>query len=363
MNEPEKKSSMKRSRLWIVVAVLLLVVLGHILVDRYRDQEKALRTSLRQTVEGAFPDQKAKFSENFGLARFEPNREESAGDKPPGNIVVLIHGLDDPGKVWQNLAPALVQEGFDVWRMHYPNDQPIVASARFFFAQARMLAGNGIDRIAIVAHSMGGLVSREMLTRPDIGYQKAAENGEVPEVVTLVMVGTPNHGSQMARFRVFAEIRDQFIRVTKGQGNWLGGILDGAGEAKIDLLPGSRFLTELNARPQPDGVQLLVIAGIASPWSENDIDRWLDRLVPSVPEDRKGELVALGDIMTSMTHGLGDGLVTVASARLEGVSHITVDGTHLSMIRNITAASRRTPPAVPIIVRHLQKMEEAGRAR
>ena len=26
---------------------------------------------------------------------------------------------------------------------------------------------------------------------------------------------------------------------------------DGAGEAKIDLLPGSHFLTELNTRPHP----------------------------------------------------------------------------------------------------------------
>lgn len=361
MNEPEKRPNSKRRWPWMVVGVLLLVVLGHVLADRYRDQEKALRTSLRETVEEAFPDQKARFSETFGLARFEPDREESAGSKPLGKTVVLIHGLDDPGKVWQNLAPALRQAGFDVWRMHYPNDQPIVASARFFFAQAKELAGGGTRRIAIVAHSMGGLVSRELLTRPDIGYRKAVLNGEVPQVETLVMVGTPNHGSQMARFRVFAEIRDQFARVAQGKGNWLGAILDGAGEAKIDLLPGSRFLTELNARPHPDGVELLVIAGIASPWSENDIDRWLDRLAPNVPEDRKGELVALGDIMTSMTHGLGDGLVTVASARLEGVSHITVDGTHLSMIRNITETSRRTPPAVPIIIRHLQKMEEAGR--
>jgi pimeloyl-ACP methyl ester carboxylesterase len=363
MIEPENRPNPKKRWPWIVGAALLFIVLWHVLTDRYRDQEKALRTYLRETVEEAFPDQKAKFSETFGLARFGPGRKESAGSKPLGKTVVLIHGLDDPGEVWQNLAPVLVRAGFDVWRMHYPNDQPITASARFFFAQARELVGDGIDRIAIVAHSMGGLVSRELLTRPDIGYRKAAESGQVPEVIALVMVGTPNHGSQMARFRVLTEIRDQFVRITKGEGNWLGAILDGAGEAKIDLLPGSRFLSELNARPHPDGVGLLVIAGVASPWSENDIGRWLDRVGPDVPDDRKGELVALGDIMTSMTRGLGDGLVTATSARLKGVPLITVEGTHLSMIRNVTTGSRRTPPAVPIIVRHLQKMEKRGRER
>ena len=61
--------------------------------------------------------------------------------------------------------------------------------------------------------------------------------------------------------------------------------------------------------------------------------------------------------MISMTHGVGDGLVTVESTRLKGVPHQTVDGTHLSMIRNITKSSRRIPPAVPIIVNRLRKEE------
>ena len=84
-----------------------------------------------------------------------------------------------------------------------------------------------------------------MLTSPKIKYNASAKNRRVPGVAALIMVGTPNHGSQLARLRVFTEIRDQLARLTKGQANWLAGILDGAGEAKIDLLPGSRFLTEL----------------------------------------------------------------------------------------------------------------------
>ncbi|MBW2437513.1 MAG: hypothetical protein JRF29_09555, partial [Deltaproteobacteria bacterium] len=50
----------------------------------------------------------------------------------------------------------------------------------------------------------------------------------------------------------------------------------------------------------------------------------------------------------------GDGLVTVESTRLEGVPHRTVDGTHMSMIRNMTTRSKRIPPAVPIIIDQLQ---------
>jgi hypothetical protein len=47
--------------------------------------------------------------------------------------------------------------------------------------------------------------------------------------------------------------------------------------------------------------------------------------------------------------------VTVESTRLPGVPHRTVDGTHLSMIRNISSDSRRMPPAVPIIVEQLKR--------
>ena len=72
-----------------------------------------------------------------------------------------------------------------------------------------------------------------------------------------------------------------------------------------------------------------------------------------LPEDVHDQVNELGTNMIAMTHGLGDGLVTVDSARLEGVPLRTVDGTHLSIIRNITKDSRRVPPAVPIIVSHL----------
>ena len=167
-------------------------------------------------------------------------------------------------------------------------------------------------------------------------------------------MGTPNHGSQLARFRIFAEWRDHLARLTEGEAYWLGSVLDGAGEAKVDLLPGSRFLMDLNARPHSPGVDMLVIAGVTSPWSESDIQRWMSELQKKVSTDQQQRVEALGEYMISMTHGLGDGLVTVESTRLEGVAHRIVNGTHLSMIRNITDGNPRIPPAVPIIVDHLR---------
>jgi len=274
---------------------------------------------------------------------------------PGRNSVILVHGLDDPGKVWQSLAPELVNENFNVWLMQYPNDQPITESAQLFFEELKGFKPLDVHRISIVAHSMGGLISREMLTNPEIAYNGAVKDGLVPQVAALIMVGTPNHGSQMARLRVFGEIRDHLGRLLKGETNWMGAIIDGAGEAKVDLLPRSRFLTELNARPHPQGVGMMIIAGMTSPWNENDINRWLNSLRQKAPDNQQKYVDELGKTMISMAHGLGDGLVTVESARLQGVPHRIVDGTHLTMIRNISSGSRRIPPAVPIIVDQLKR--------
>ena len=355
MNDKENSWIKKRRWTWVIGAILLLVGLWQLFTSIYREEEKELRRQLRETVKEKFPEQTAEFSQTFGLFFFEADREAPRGAAADRKSIVLIHGLDDPGDVWQSLAPELLKEGFNVWLMQYPNDQPVVESARLFFEALQGLKQHNIEHISIVAHSMGGLVSREMLTRPEIEYNASAKNRQVPEVAALIMVGTPNHGSQLARLRVFTEMRDQLAQLTKGEVHWLGGILDGAGEAKIDLLPESRFLTELNDRPHPEGTDMLIIAGIASPWNESDINHWIGDLSQNLSDEKQKWVDELGKNMVSMTHGLGYGLVTVESTRLEGVPHRTVDGTHLSMIRNITQGSRRIPPAVPIIIDQLKR--------
>jgi len=346
---------MKKKWFLIGGCILLLFGLYQVLTPLDPEQEKMLRSQVRNTVKEKFPEQTENHSKTIGLFPYGGKQGGLREEKQSQPVVVLVHGLDDPGKVWQNLAPVLVNEGYSVWQLEYPNDQPIVESTILFFEELKKLRLLGIDHIEIVAHSMGGLVSRELLTSSEIDYSRFVQQQLVPRVERLIMVGTPNHGSQMARFRIFTEVRDHLDRLFKGQAYGLGFIFDGAGEAKIDLLPGGRFLNRLNSRPHPAGVEMLIIAGITAPWSETDIDYLLSTIDEKVGRDISKELEKISSIMKSMSNGLGDGLVTVESARLDNVPFFTVPGTHLSMIRNVTMDNDRVPPAVPIIVKQLKK--------
>ena len=349
----ERPSRLRKWFVYIVAFIVLSTALGYVL-DFFPEEEKELRREVRKAVESTFPEQAAEVAKSFGLVSFPEVESGPVAVDPGATSVVLIHGLDDPGLVWMNLAPALKDEHINVWKMYYPNDQPIVDSASLFHDELARLKQSGINEVTIVAHSMGGLVSREMLTNPQFSYIEKAQNDELPRVNALVMIGTPNHGSEWARYRFFAEIRDQWINVVENGAPILRGFMDGAGEAQIDLRPDSQFLTALNSRPHPEGVRLLTISGVVSPWKDKEIN---DFLYSSFEEDTADEAAA---VIKSMSDGLGDGLVTVDSSRLQGVEYRTVSGTHLTMIRNLTAESTDVPPSIPIIIEFLRQLPDSS---
>ena len=345
----------KRNLLIIFAGLITIIIAWQFISGFFREEEKVVRGRFREMVQEVFPEQSVRVSDSFGIRSFETSKASLGKQQKPARHVVLIHGMDDPGKVWMNLAPALYEEDYAVWIMRYPNDQPVVDSSRLFFTELKKLAKKGISEIVIVSHSMGGLVSREMLTSPEIDYSGQVHSGKIQRVIGLIMVGTPNHGSEMARFRFMGEVRDQYVHFTRGEGHWLRAILDGAGEAKIDLLPGSRFLTEVNSRPHPEGVKMLVVAGIAVPWSDKNIDNLIRYLQTRETDGDQKKLEDLRAALLTTNRSLGDGLVAVDSTRLTGVPHLTVRGTHLSIIRNLTESSDRIPPALPIIIEELRQ--------
>ncbi len=270
--------------------------------------------------------------QQFGLHR----RSLELPDKRTHKKVILIHGLDDPGKVWMNLEPALLAQGYDVWVFEYPDDQAIYKSADLLNREMKKHRFQLGEQVKVVAHSMGGLVSREMLTHPDFQSEAAIQR---PTVHQLIMVGTPNHGSHLARFRFFSEIRDQLF---SDKLHWLGGLIDGDGQAGKDLIPGSDFLQQLNARKRPNNTEYIVIAGVLSSKELKGLSLQLKPLI-NLNERAKA---LYNDAIVS----LGDGMVPIESAKLADSRFYQMTGTHLSIIRNIFKDSQRVPPAIPLII-------------
>jgi pimeloyl-ACP methyl ester carboxylesterase len=331
-----------------LLALLLVIQLGRFF---FTEKEKEIRHFLYAEVKQKYPLAAKKYAQSQGLKLFKKDTHSLPTDIR--GTVILIHGLDEPGLVWMNLAPALHRQGFKVLVMTYPNDQSIRASTTFFFNQMLSCFAGDEKAVSIVAHSMGGLIARDMLTDPLFAYSQKSEQGRLPFIHHLILVGTPNHGAPLARFRVFTEVRDQLHNFFHQETHWLNPLLDGTGEAGIDLLPGSRFLTQLNSRPLPSHVDIQVIAGMITPWSASEITPFVQHLEQKLPPKTRPAVRTLEQTLVSMSRTIGDGLVSVASAQLNGVPLTTVQGTHLTMIRNVFESSQRIPPAVPIILKIL----------
>lgn len=319
----------------LILVFLVLLIAWQITHTFIAPQEQAVRSEIRHNIENEFPTLATQSKQRFGIQQLnQPNNSSSH--------ILLVHGLDDPGKVWMNLAPELINKGYNVWQLTYPNDQAIQQSAKFLNQQLAFLYQSRIKNLTIIAHSMGGLVSREALTNSELLEPPDAK----PEVDQLIMVATPNHGSQLARFRLLSEIREQLDRLLRGEAQWLDAIADGAGEAGIDLLPNSTFLTALNARVQPQTTRYHIIAGIIG----NE-----ERLALKKQLGQHSEYPSIVEIIDKLSEKLGDGLVTLESVKLNNTPVEIVPGNHLSIIRNVSSTSNRVPPAIPVILSLLAK--------
>lgn len=271
--------------------------------------------------------------------------------------VVLVHGLDDPGWTWRDLTPRLLDAGYTVLRFEYPNDQPIADSADLLAASLLDLRGRGVEHVDMVAHSMGGLVARDALTRDAWYGGDGTGRGRYPAVRRLIMLGTPNHGSQMARIRGLGEAGEQVSRWLSGNGSAREAFLDGEGEAGRDLLPDSDYLRRLNRRAQPSYTQCTIVAGRMSPFGAAEIQALAARVDQATGGAARGEAGAVARWLQSVVSGLGDGLVPIESARLAGVPDtVVVEANHLSMIVNLLP-SDSVPPAIPIVLERLAEIE------
>jgi len=283
-------------------------------------------------------------------------------ESPPRRLVLLVHGLDEPGDIWSDLAPALVEAGHPVARFEYPNDQRIHASAGQLLASLRDARLAGVEEIAIIGHSMGGLVSFDALTREDGYAGNPRGHQDLPRVTRLIAVGTPWAGSPWARLRAAAEVREQVQRWLMSESWDIRPIInyrrDGKGQAGDDLAEGSQLIRELAKRPMPQGLPFTVIAGHIPVTDEAFLD-WIQ--TSKVLRQIMGAdgVTKLTEDLREAWGTLGDGAVPLNSALARPAEDTHVfEVNHRALIRRspidfITGSDPAGPPGIPVILERL----------
>ena len=129
--------------------------------------------------------------------------------------VLLVHGYACNSGYWRSMSKALRHAGIT----HYAVDmEPVLGSidayaALIHRAVESIRAETGMDKVVIVAHSMGGLAAR--------AYLRDHGSAHVARVITL---GTPHHGTALANFSIGINVRQmRWSRATSGEAtsDWL----------------------------------------------------------------------------------------------------------------------------------------------
>ncbi len=362
--------------LGLVIVGAIAIVIGNMRIEQRRaDQDfadgmgsvvsRAGELILSAFGQGALDDAQAPWL-GFRVYHEELNdwvELEALGDQTLADrVVVLVHGLDEPGGIWDQLAPALVRAGHRVIRFEYANDQAIARSATSLLDSFGALTARGVKTVDFVCHSMGGLVVRDAITRQEFG-----EKGIT--VDRLITIGTPHGGSPWARLRAVSEIREQVQRWIESDdldpGRLLGFARDGVGQAGRDLLPGSDFLVELDARTLPEGVRVTCIVGRITTHDGVQAGAALagGALKALVGTD---DALAIMEAIDRLGRELGDGVVPMSSAVLDGVDDVVIlEANHRSMVRTVELGevirqvggldAPAEPPAIAVVLDRLAR--------
>ena len=153
-----------------------------------------------------------------------------------GKIPILFaHGSGGYPQQWVPIIENLDRSRFQPWILHYPSGLRLGMLGEFlekYLVKLQMKYRFG--RLFIVAHSMGGLISRSALNHN-------IENRQVPFITLLVTISTPWQGHPTAAYGV-----DQSPLIVP---SW------------YDMVPGSSFLEGLHSPPLPPGVTFALLFG------------------------------------------------------------------------------------------------------
>ena len=197
----------------LVVAIRLSITVGgFILAWRYRSETPApFRIGLGMTVRLIGNEFGASMlSASWNMPFFQVGKRPAA--QPEGHPVLLIHGYGCNSGYWRSMSKRLsaahiTHHGIDL--------EPALASIDHYLpaiteAIETLARDSGCDQVILVAHSMGGLISRAWLSEHG--------NNRIAAIITL---GTPHHGTALARGGIGINARQMCCAADQTPSPWL----------------------------------------------------------------------------------------------------------------------------------------------
>jgi Alpha/beta hydrolase of unknown function (DUF915) len=149
--------------------------------------------------------------------------------------VVFVHGISGTAYDFKTVIDKLDRTRFQPWVFQYPSGFRLALISDFLVRTLDELqALHKFDRYAIVAHSMGGLVSRAAVN-------KIVKRDDTPPIILYVTISTPWEGHEAAK--AGAQYSPVVLPV------WL------------DMVPGSPYLSHLFEKQLPATVPYYLIYG------------------------------------------------------------------------------------------------------
>ena len=231
----------------------------------------------------------------------------------PNAPVVLVWGWHGDESTWDVMPGKLSDDGYSVNIFQYNTSlkaEDSAQSLKQFIEKIRDPNNDGVnelDKVTIIAHSFGGLVSRYYIE------QLAGDK----DVRNLIMLGTPNHGSPLANDIISYETMNPLDIILHTA------ILDPIMVSRFALIyidPSSQSTQELQS-----GTSNSFLVGLNNKFSTANVETSYFTIAGT------GHLSNSGILTSAILPGLDDGVVQVESVNLPGVPLYTVSENHLQL--------------------------------